>query len=145
MGAQHQTQFVGFIQAEAKGRYFVQEHVEAYKRPDEIPFKTVSLRARKDNAELAKVRFQTLPGCCGVVLLHNFSGTDENIHAFLQVIRAAARRAKYGAVLYTLVQGHNVGGTTVRTFRNPKTGNNVEIFVDDTGAEHVPARVLEDR
>lgn len=144
MGATHKTQLVGFIQAAATGRYYIQEHPELYKVPDQVGYQTVSLRERKSSKELARCRFQTLPGCCGILLLHNFSGLDGAVVQLVEIITRAAKKAKYGLVLFSLRIGHWTG-TSLTQFVNPKTNNRIGLYGLETEAEATPDRGLEDR
>ena len=138
MGARHHNRFVGFVVAAATGRYFIQEQFDDYKKPNEVPYKTLSLMARKTNNELATVKAQTLPGCCGVLLLHGFTGSAENCQKLIEFTTAGAKQAKYGLVLFTL----RASGRTedqLATFSNGKTGNQVTVYGKITNATYTPS------
>ena len=145
MSAEHYNKLTSYLHAEAKGGVYVQEHVLVYRKPDEVPYRTIKLMRRRDNTELAKVRYQVLPGCCGVLLLHNFGGEQSEVLRLIQIVKAAAKRANYGLVLYSLVQrGQEVAANPIAEFTNPKTNNIVALFGLPTGAEYARPERLED-
>ena len=87
---------------------------------------------------------QSLPGCCGVLVVHSFTGEVKPVVEFIKTAMRAAKRAGYGQVLFTLrsdsailesfpqepVTGDNGDGTVYyprAVFRNGKTNNMIAL------------------
>lgn len=145
MGAQHQSALGNYIHHEAsKSGYFVREHAEPYRKPEDVAFRTYALHAKKKGSEIARVKTQVLPGCCGILLLHNFSGEDVHVAILIDIIKRAAAKGSFGLVLFSLVSGHR-DDDAVTEFRNPKTGRSVTVYGVATGATATVRTQLEDR
>lgn len=145
MGAQHKNTLGNFIHHEAaKKGHFVREHTEPYKKPEDVQYRIYALHSRRKGLETARVRTQVLPGCCGVLLLHNFSGSDDAVATLIEIITRAAARANFGEVLFSLISGHHAS-TPISEFRNPKTGRNVSVYSIHTNAQPIASTQLEDR
>jgi len=139
MGLQHTTDLSKYVQGAAGNGYFVtvEEPNDRYKQNHRI----FSLVTKTKKAEtVAKLALRTLPGCCGVLLAYNISGIGtEHILSFLSTVVRAARKAKYGAVLFTLLEdrpiireltGLQLPFSNTRV-RNGKTGNVVSVITVD--------------
>ena len=144
MGANHLTKLGRRLSAEAKGKYAVTQ-VRRYdedKRSDQ----RYELVQRKDDKTVATMSVQSLPGCCGIALFHNFSGNADGITEFVRIGREAARKAGYGLSLVTFRAGNDVlghiGGERIE-FVNGKTGNTVVVVTTVLPQETKPVRATE--
>lgn len=82
----------------------------------------------------AKANVRVLPGCCGILLFYQVSGTDRDLGRMLAHTTRAASKANFGMVLMSLrsdaafrktlkaEQWHSVA------FTNPRTRNQVELL-----------------
>ena len=153
MGARHVSQLGSLLKAEAGKRYFVIEagakqfaifnregtavrHVEGFDVNE--PSRKYDLRSTLTMKSLAGMSIQSLPGCCGVCVLHSFSGEVKHITEFIKSGIRAAKRAGYGMVLFTLRSDSGILGSFLEAevpasytinnrldFRNGKTNNTV--------------------
>ena len=146
MSAEHRNTFGKFLQAETKGKYFVTRIFKGYTKPDEDNYHQWELRLRKKDVFAASFRCQVLPGCCGILLIHGLKGSEEHLLEFLQIATSAAKRAKFGTVLLSLLNSGAAEplSTARHSFVNGKTGNTVTIHMIDTGAQAVVKARLED-
>lgn len=146
MGAQHTSQFTRALQAEARGKFYVTQVIRDFERPDQHPYRRYALINRGSvGTEVAAMSAQTLPGCCGILLLHNFSGSDRDINAFIGMAVKAAARVGYGLVLLSVTAAHEavaqgIGPQYAVEFTNPKTGNVVRVVSIQTGAQRQQGR-----
>lgn len=146
MGMRHVNAMSKFLALEARGQYALVTVEPAYDEERRLPQRRYELHTRKGD-HVATMTAQSLPGCCGICVLHSFSGTNEGIRDFIDIGFKAAKRAKYGMVLFTLKLGNpildmvpfldRVAGD-VQEFRagfmNGKTGNLVTVVMKVTGA-----------
>lgn len=92
---------------------------------------------------LAKMNIQTLPGCCGVLVLSGFYSYSygknaaavgqANIQKLILAGTEGARKAKFGAVMMTVLDDAtlSIRPSAEETFRNGKTGRLVRLeFLD---------------
>ena len=114
MGARHVNQLSSLLKAEAGRRYFVTKVTKLYRQhgSDFTSIQGIDINQPSQTFELrpvlraltvvAKMSVQSLPGCCGVCVLHSFSGETKHVVEFIKVGIRAAKRAGYGQVLFTL-------------------------------------------
>jgi hypothetical protein len=77
-------------------------------------------------ANLAQMRAQTLPGCCGVMLFYSFYGQKpENIKRLIEAGFTAAQKTGYGMGMYTMRNDSHAITDDGFAFLNGKTGNEV--------------------
>lgn len=156
MGARHVSQLGSLLKAEAGRRYYVveagarvfsiytregnfQQQVEGF--DVDKPNRAYELRSSLTTKTLAKMSVQSLPGCCGVCVLHSFSGEPKYVTEFIRTGIRAAKRAGYGQVLFTLRSDSQILQSFVPEdihpelpvptfhiqFRNGKTNNSVTL------------------
>ena len=153
MGARHVSQLGSLLKAEAGKRYFVIEagakqfaifnregtavrHVEGFDVNE--PSRKYDLRSTLTMKSLAGMSIQSLPGCCGVCVLHSFSGETKHVVEFIKSGVRAAKRAGYGLVEFTLRSDSAIltefeSGVDRLQFRNGKTNNmvtRVAVYID---------------
>ena len=87
MGAQHTATLGKKLQLAAKGRLCVIASYVNEKYEGENPSRRYGLLDRKDGSTLASMTIQTLPGCCGVLVLHSFQGKPENVVKFIDIAK----------------------------------------------------------
>lgn len=156
MGARHVSQLGSYLKAAAGSRFYVTEagaklftiynreghferQVEGFNV--DVPSRKYDLRSSLTTKTLASMAVQSLPGCCGVCVLHSFSGEVKYITHFIRFGIQAAKKAGYGQVLFTLRSDSSVlaefaetpGVSSAappiqhHTFRNGKTNNMVSL------------------
>ncbi len=127
MGAAHVKTLGSFLQAESGRRYYVtpstrhfpvydnhgtfQRNVEGVDASS--PDQRFSLRSVLTTREVASMVVQSLPGCCGVCVVHSFRGDSAKVVEFIKIAVKAAKRAGYGQLLFTL----KVDSTILDSFR----------------------------
>lgn len=150
MGARHVSQLGSYLKAAAGSRFYVTEagaklftiynreghferQVEGFNV--DVPSRKYDLRSSLTTKTLASMEMQSLPGCCGVCVLHSFSGEVKYITHFIRFGIQAAKRAGYGQVLFTLRSDSSIlesfpdpatsldGEVRQHQFRNGKTNN----------------------
>lgn len=132
MGARHVTNFGEHLQAVAKGKLYITVDEPTYQAERDAPDRRYHLRDRKTGKSLGSMRVQSLPGCCGIALFRNFQGNAKGIGQLITFGCEAARRARYGGVLYTLREESPIndfvalgGQMYTMSFVNGKTGHRV--------------------
>lgn len=150
MGHQNIREFTRRIQAAAPAGYFID--VEEPIRNEEH-WRGLSLirRSNKDATSEASLRVQTMPGCCGVVILHQFRGYGKtamlSLMKLVEAVTTGAQRAKYGQAVLTLLNDSELipllehaawGKATV--FLNGKTDNSVATLIKLLPQEARPQR-----
>jgi hypothetical protein len=159
MGIAHNRDLQDKLQAEARGRYYItleQQSFQTEKKnwvtgvDDSRPERKYALVNRSDYKKVAGMTIQSLPGCCGVVLLSNFNGAKaEDIAKFIDIACEAARKAGYGYALLTLRAESRIlevltTGDFHRTgFLNGKTGNQVTVYGRVLPQQPKPSVVLD--
>jgi hypothetical protein len=132
MGVKHVEDFSQAVQAAVSGPYFVV--VDNVERAYAQKSRTLRLLGKSNRTELAALTTRSLPGCCGICLIHGFSGGAKAIAKLIGFVGAGAKTVGYGAVLLTLVSTSPIaavlleaGWTEIRSV-NGKTGNTVSTF-----------------
>ncbi len=83
----------------------------------------------------ARVNLRVLPGCCGILLAYNLSGSAKALARLLKYVTRAAGKTNFGIVLLSLREDSAINKLLlapdwIRTpFTNPRTGNNVEVLM----------------
>ena len=134
MGYRHTNNLSRCLALEARGKYALITIEPAYEDERKLPQRRYELHTRA-GVHVATMTAQSLPGCCGVCVLHSFSGTNEGLKDFIDIGHRAAKRAGYGTVLLTLRALSPILDLLPRpgeedhrmTFRNGKTDNLVTI------------------
>lgn len=159
MGVAHNKDLQDKLQAEARGRYYIVLEQQSFKTEekkwvtgvdDSCPERRYALVNRSDYNKVAGMTIQSLPGCCGVVLMSNFNGSKaQDIAKFIDIACEASRKAGYGYALLTLRAESKIlefltTGDFHRTgFLNGKTGNQVTVYTRTLPQEPKPAKVLD--
>ena len=153
MSTKHVEKFTHRLQAVAaetaifkKGRVYVALK-SRYEKDGLPPNKTYELRSCKNNDVLATMTAQSLPGCCGIILFHTFSGDADKVAKFIGIGVEAGRRSGYGSALLTLREGSSIiellPSHTGHTFVNGKTGNRITIVRIDIPQNVKPIKATE--
>lgn len=147
MGQAHVETLSRALQAEAKGKFYIQPKLRFFTSKDgksimgleEGPEVAYELRERgKDNRLRASFKVQSLPGCCGVLLMHSFTGDPDGACELIKIGCTAAQRTGYGLAALTLRAGSEIipklegffgGGWTQQAFLNGKTDNEVILLI----------------
>jgi hypothetical protein len=137
MGYAHSTKLGKYLAAEAKGKYAVISIEPSYDRERESPARKYEL-IKRDGKVAAGMTVQSMPGCCGVCVLHSFKGEAQGVTDFLNIGLRAAKRSGYGMVLCTLKTGSSIldqlppaDGDVRKSFLNGKTGNLITLAAVD--------------
>lgn len=83
--------------------------------------------------ESAKLNLRVLPGCCGVLLIYQLSGTERDLLRLLGYVARAAAKTSFGVLLMSLRSDSKLRQTLGETwtsvkFNNPRTKNDVELL-----------------
>lgn len=141
MGQRHLSSVYKLLSSEVKGKFSLVRELryEEDKKNDQ----RYTLVNRKTQKESSSLTFRSLPGCCGVALLHSFKGDRKDVVEFINYVLKAVKRAKYGQVLLTLRSDSRIIESLPThegfEFLNGKTGNKVVTILINLEAE--PARV----
>lgn len=149
MGARHIDNLAKHLAAAAKGRYALVREVR-YDHHGQSEYERQDGRFQLVNragVEEASFTAGSLPGCCGVLLIHSFKGAKaKHIADFIGIAVRAAKAARYGALTFTLQSRSKVldlypldDGQVRKIFVNGKTGNPiVSVFIDLHAAPPAP-------
>lgn len=156
MSLEHIKKFTLSMAAEAKNKHVVLQLVryDEDRKSDKVyeMYPRAGLLAGQENPpKLATLHAQSLPGCCGVCLLHTFKGVAKEVETLIEYACGAAEKQGYGLIFLTLVEGSALVTTLVNnhhfvdhTFRNGKTGRVIstlsrnldpQVRVQDTQSE----------
>lgn len=143
--------FMRRIQAAAPSGYFVD--VTEPMRNEDRAWRSISLikRNNPDATAEATLEVQSLPGCCGVVILHNFRSYGKAaMLSLMKLIEAAttgAQRVKYGQAILTLLVDselipllEHAGWGKASVFLNGKTDNRVSVLMKELPQTPRPQR-----
>jgi len=135
MGAYHIQGFARKVQESAPRGHFIEVSFDKKQQPSG----EFTLYRSRDEKHVATVKAETLPGCCGVIVLHHlllFGNNGED--ALVNLIEAAAigaQKAKYGLAVLTLLSNSTLipelehrGWNKSTTFLNGKTNNLVTVL-----------------
>jgi len=129
MGAYHIGEFEkAFYKVLSKKDFdFIATGAAGFNKPNN----QFSLVVKSTQQPYATFGAQTLPGCCGVLLVDHVRAKDPK--KVLALIVKAASLAKYGVVMHTQIEGTALANQveSKHAFVNPKTGNLVEVHVID--------------
>ncbi len=132
MGQRHLSKIYKHLVAESSGGLFKKYSVLRDVRYDEDKQhdQRYILINRKTTKEHAKMTLRSLPGCCGVAILHSFTGDPEHVAEFIKLGISACKKAGYGQLMFTLRMNSKILDLVVKTdddsrhsFMNGKTGN----------------------
>lgn len=147
MGAYHIKEFAHKVQAAAPTGYFITVNYQK----DEQPSREFGLFRKRDDKQVASIKAQTLPGCCGVLVIHGLVGFQghSGVVPLVQAITAGAKKTKYGQAILTLLRDsvlipelQHVGWHVAQTFVNGKTDNQVSTLIREL--EQTPREVRRD-
>lgn len=143
MSQEHVKQLGDRLAAEARGRHYVEETLYSYDTKEgKRVFGTLAgskerrydLKDRATSRSVATLRVESLPGCCGILLLHGFWGEPRHVITFIEMACRAGKRSGYGQVMLTLRAESDIAvrlldaGWTVQTFLNGKTNHTVTLL-----------------
>lgn len=152
MSQEHVKALGRLLSVAASGRFAVERDVR-FKEGD-LSDARYNLLDRQ-GVVLAGMTVRSLPGCCGVCLLHTFNGKrPADVSAFIKIAVTAARRSRYGLVSYTLQSKSEVLALSLlhfkpeevvtHEFRNGKTNRlitavlvNLKQQVEDRPVSHL--------
>jgi hypothetical protein len=93
--------------------------------------------------EKVSMTIRSMPGCCGVCLLHSFNGRAETLAKAIKIAITAAKRANYGQVLFTLVSTsrvlevlRDIPHSSLQAWTNGKTGRVIVTYTVDLKATY---------
>ena len=107
MGARHVDSLERFLKAEARRgfvttqkQFFTTGPAEARRQVEGVdtqsPSRTFQFRRLlSPQTVAARMTVQSLPGCCGVCVLHSFHGDTKSVVEFIKTGIRAAKRAGY--------------------------------------------------
>lgn len=114
-------------------RYHCDKVAEHLQTIEGVQVKAITSSSWTFARHTAKATIRILPGCCGILLIHNISGEKRDPLQLINYAVVAAKRADFGLVLLSLKTESALrkllGAEWQATkFTNPRTTNEVELF-----------------
>jgi hypothetical protein len=115
------------------GRYHCDRVSDELQRIEGVTVTNITQSSWTFKRESAKLNLRVLPGCCGVLLIYQLSGTERDLLRLLGYVARAAAKTNFGVLLMSLRSDSKLRQTLGETwtsikFNNPRTKNDVELL-----------------